>query len=660
MNLSAGVLGGALLFWGWQSGLLMVGALLALAIEGRRWVGTRWTILPEHFGRISDLSAVLFLAMAVYAYATSDPSRAFLKLSIWQPVVFAPLVVAQAYSVEGRIHLSALFVFLRRSDHDWSKLSIDLAAGFFVLCLLAAGAANVRTPAFYAAVVTLTGAALWGRRPAGASGVAWAALFVSAAALGWAGQLGLNQLQAALERRAAEFVFGVSRPEADANRTTTALGHIGELQQSDDIVVRLTTEGAPPPLLRVAVYNRFAGLRWEARHSPMIAIGRYGPGWDLAPPRRGARRATLSTSMPGGTGLLPLPPGAFRIENLSAALVGRSRLGALRADDVPPVVVYDAHYTASRAADGAPDADDLFLPNWHGASFKKLAHELKLEPRKPSETIGRVRVFFGRGFAYSTYREARDPKADPLEEFVFKTRTGHCEHFATSTVLLLRAAGVPARYVTGFSVQEFSRLENAWVARGRHAHAWALAWTGKKWLEVDTTPAGWEDVEASGASAFRPMLDGLAWFSFRVSRWWWGPEGERGPLAWAAVALLFAFLVWRLLRGATAPAVAAKLKGRGAGPVRGADSEWYGVERTLAARGLGRQDWETNAAWVDRVTKAGGVDAALLRAAAALHARYRFDPEGLDAESRERLRKAALSLISQQAPSTSQGIAGSR
>lgn len=645
MNLPPGVLGLALLFWGWQAELLVAGAALAVLLESRRWFSTRWALLPEHFGRISDVSAVLFLAMAVYAYATSDPSRAFLKLSIWQPIVFAPLVAAQAYSVEGRIHLSALFVFLRRTDHDWSRLTVDLAAGYFALCLLAAGAANIRTPAYYAAVVTLSGAALWRLKPASTPGVLWAGLFSAAAALGWAGQLGLNRLQAALEGRAAAFIFGATQAEADANRTTTALGHIGRLQQTDDIVVRVASEGPPPPLLRDAVYNRFAGQRWEARRSPMISMPRYGTGWDIASPRRGARRATISTSVDGGSGVLPSPPGTFRVDGLPATWVGKSRLGALRADEMPPTVVFEVHYSGASQSDGGPDADDVALPAWHAAVFKRLASELRLDKRNPREAMRRISTFFESRFKYSVYREGSDPKADPLEEFLLKTKVGHCEHFATSTVLLLRAAGIPARYVTGYSVSEFSRLERAWIARGRHAHAWALAFAGKRWTRLDTTPAGWEEIEEARAGWTRPALDGLAWLSFRVSRWWWGPESERGPLAWGVLALLFAFLVFRLLRGATAPTVAARQKPSAAGPVKGSDSEWYQVERSLAGRGLGRHSWETTLVWVERVTRAGVPDAALLKAAAALHARYRFDPAGLDSASRERLRAASLSLV---------------
>src|SRR5207247_2054170 len=78
-----------------------------------------------------------------------------------------------------------------------------------------------------------------------------------------------------------------------------------------------------------------------------------------------------------------------------------------------------------------------------------------------------------------------------LGEFLQTTRAGHCEYFASATVLLLRAAGVPARYAVGFSVQEWSRLERRWIVRARHAHSWALAYVDGAWREGDTTPPLW-------------------------------------------------------------------------------------------------------------------------------------------------------------------------
>lgn len=68
----------------------------------------------------------------------------------------------------------------------------------------------------------------------------------------------------------------------------------------------------------------------------------------------------------------------------------------------------------------------------------------------------------------------QDQKTTPLSTFLLKNRSGHCEYFATATTLLLREVGIPARYAIGFSVSEFSPLENQFIVRGRDSHAWTL------------------------------------------------------------------------------------------------------------------------------------------------------------------------------------------
>jgi hypothetical protein len=78
---------------------------------------------------------------------------------------------------------------------------------------------------------------------------------------------------------------------------------------------------------------------------------------------------------------------------------------------------------------------------------------------------------------------------------VFDKKKGYCEYFATATTLLLRLAGVPARYVTGYALRPFQRVGDHYVVRDSDAHAWAEAYLpGRGWVEVDATPAA--DYEA--------------------------------------------------------------------------------------------------------------------------------------------------------------------
>ena len=80
--------------------------------------------------------------------------------------------------------------------------------------------------------------------------------------------------------------------------------------------------------------------------------------------------------------------------------------------------------------------------------------------------------------------------AAPVEAFLFNSRRGHCELFASAAALLLRAEGVPARIVIGFRGGVFDRFAKRYTLRGADAHAWVEAWfPGEGWLSFDPTPS---------------------------------------------------------------------------------------------------------------------------------------------------------------------------
>src|SRR5208283_1108864 len=105
--------------------------------------------------------------------------------------------------------------------------------------------------------------------------------------------------------------------------------------------------------------------------------------------------------------------------------------------------------------------------------------ELKLQGMTERQKIRAVERYFATGFNYSLrapHHRDRTNHLSWLGYFLKTTHTGHCQYFATATVLLLRQAGMRARYVTGYAVPESARHGDTYLVRGRHAHAWALAW----------------------------------------------------------------------------------------------------------------------------------------------------------------------------------------
>lgn len=648
MSAPAGYLAAALLFWGQQAGLLPLAAALAAALGAVSLLPRRWELSRADYSRISDLSALLFAGMAVYYWVNDGFNRGFASLLSRIPLALAPLLLAQISSTQGTVDARALFVSMRGQPAE-PRWAVDLSYPFVLVCLVSAGAANQRTPVFFAGAGALVVWALWRARPKGGSTTAWAALVAASALLGLAGQAGLFGLQNILTNKAVELFFG-GRVPFDAEESFSAIGHIGALKQSSRIVLRLELPAgaAAPRLLRGPVYNFYNAGVWRAWDAALVPAEAAGDGtWLLGRPAADLPPLKISVSLDRGAGVLPLPPAAARVSGLAGGLISRNRLGAVKIEEGPGLAVLTVESSRGLGRGAPPDRRDLELPAAQAQTMRTLARNLRLDPKHPAEAVKTLERFFGSGFRYSLYRASNAPPAQALEEFLLKTRAGHCEHFATAAVLLLRAAGIPARYAAGFSLQEYSTLERAWIARDRHAHAWALVFLDNAWRDADFTPASWGAAESARASYFERLQDWAGWVSYRFARWRWRqPEKKPSPVRWVLLAALAFFAVkwlrelWSSQR--TSAAAGGKLR-----PALAPDSEWYAVERALAEAGYGRRPWETTAGFAARVALLpnSGIDAGKLGVLAALHTRRRFDPAGLDEEGLKNMRACASALL---------------
>lgn len=129
---------------------------------------------------------------------------------------------------------------------------------------------------------------------------------------------------------------------------------------------------------------------------------------------------------------------------------------------------------------------NLALPPSVNPQARALAERWRNSDHRPSAIIGQAQALFAAEFTY--------PLQPPLlgqngiDEFLFKTRRGFCEHYAGAFVFLMRAAGIPARVVSGYQGGEFNPLDGYLVIRQSDAHAWAEVWLeGQGWVRVDPT-----------------------------------------------------------------------------------------------------------------------------------------------------------------------------
>ncbi|HTP95705.1 MAG TPA: DUF3488 and transglutaminase-like domain-containing protein [Burkholderiales bacterium] len=124
--------------------------------------------------------------------------------------------------------------------------------------------------------------------------------------------------------------------------------------------------------------------------------------------------------------------------------------------------------------------------NWRS---RALADSMRKAARDDKEMLRNVlSMFRTQDFYYTLTPPLLGP--DSVDDFLFNTKRGFCEHFASSFVFLMRAAGIPARVVTGYQGGELNPVGNYVVVRQADAHAWAEVWIeGEGWIRVDPTAA---------------------------------------------------------------------------------------------------------------------------------------------------------------------------
>jgi hypothetical protein len=677
----------ALVFWGWQSGLLLFGAIMGLVLESSRFIKARWDLTGEDFRRLWNFSTLLALTLVVYVFTTNEEvgglngllhssavvaarnagisATTFLR---WLPMTLFLFVAAQMFSERGAVPLSAISVLIRRrrKGSPEAERNVDVSYPYFMVCLFSAGIhTNEGTHSYFWGQAVLLAWALWPLRSRRFGVIVWLCALAAVIGLGFSGQHGIGQAQRLLEGGTAQWMARFFRQNTDARQSMTAIGQIGKLKLSAQIVIRLKTKngGPPPAYLREASYRSYNLQTWRAgmagNEFADLQPERNNTTWVLLPGRTNRSTVNIACYLGGRSqklsvpeGLLPLPTGSSRLENVpgSVASITANKTGAVLAAG-PGLMIFDACYGPGTTFDSPPDAGtnhlDLTVPTNEAPALDQIISEMKISGATEERKLLAVQQFFAAQFSYSTWlgsdKVARTNET-ALSRFLLHSRSGHCEYFATATVLLLRELGIPARYAIGYAVHEPSG--HGYVVRERDAHAWCLVWNGpaQRWEDFDTTPASWVAEEGKRASAMQWFSDFWSWVRYQIAKLRWGQTNLRQYILWALIPVLALLLYQIIFRRGRRRRPQSKT-GKSAAAIfwPGLDSEFYLLERKLAARGVPRQPSEPLSDWLTRAL----ADPALadlrqpLQELLRLHYRHRFDPRGLNGKEREALTREA-------------------
>ena len=165
-------------------------------------------------------------------------------------------------------------------------------------------------------------------------------------------------------------------------------------------------------------------------------------------------------------------------------------------------------YPAYRLQAELPDESrelGLQMPRFGNPRLRQLAQQWRAQaPDDRAVVNAALRLFNQENFVY-TLQPPLLAQASGMDDFLFNTRRGFCEHYASAFTLLMRAAGIPARVVTGYQGGELNTAGGHFIVRQSDAHAWSEVWlSGEGWVRVDPTAAVAPERIESGLAASLP------------------------------------------------------------------------------------------------------------------------------------------------------------
>jgi transglutaminase-like putative cysteine protease len=305
---------------------------------------------------------------------------------------------------------------------------------------------------------------------------------------------------------------------------------IGKLATSYAPAFRVTFTGAPPPeeerYWRGPVLHEFDGYTWrraagvlQVRTTLEFLGSPYRYHETLEPTQR--------------RWWYPLETPAHSPDGQRAELTADGQLLAAE-PVVEPVSFEGVSYTHTRYTqplDPVTLRQESRLPRAGNPRARELAQTLRARSGSDDAFVLAVLDYLRTGnFTYSL--EPEQPVGDPIDDFLFRTRVGFCGHYASAFVVLMRAAGVPARVVTGYLGGEWNPFGRYYLVRQSDAHAWAEVWlTGRGWTRVDPTAVvsperlhrGILELMPDGLSEGERLLRAAPWLAQRwdaVNAWW--------------------------------------------------------------------------------------------------------------------------------------------
>lgn len=278
------------------------------------------------------------------------------------------------------------------------------------------------------------------------------------------------------------------------------LGSIGPVKTDPTVVMRveLTGRAGPPGKVlhfRGTALDLYDGKSWSRSIRPGRALVKDASGSFAVSPARGEVLEQSILLEPLDTDVIFAASQPFEVSGTFANLRADSAGAIYLPAPLYQRVEYRARSDISGVRDDPGDKAGIYtdatavMNGEAGARLAELVSRVTAGKNTDMDKAAAIERYLKGGFSY-TLDPRKGAGLNPIDDFLFFSKQGYCEQFASSMVVMARAAGVPARLVTGFLQGEWNSYGNYFIVRQRDAHSWVEAYIrGTGWVQFDPTPS---------------------------------------------------------------------------------------------------------------------------------------------------------------------------
>ncbi len=622
-------------FWGYETNHIIVGLIAGISLEIVKNLKNKKQLKDKDFITISDFNSILVVFSLLFFFLNYKLTVAPILFLKWIPIILLPVMFVQFYSAQNYVVIGTNFGMKKNKIHKHKPF--DFSFLFTTITLFSSAVANKRDGFFLYFLILLFFQLFFFSRNKRFSKTLFLTLLIfisfSTFFLSKQAEITNRYISKKIMELWEEYLRNNS---SDIFKTTTSIGDIGFLKQEDKIKFFVSGKKIPK-YYKEASYSKFVSNMWYEREGKLKTLKRSDENWILGKQNR-ATKIKIDLYFNKKQGLLVLPYKVAKISKLNVLELKKNRTGAVFITKGAPFLEYNLYFGNKNYLPQKPNKNDLTIPKKEKYAIDKTAKQLKIKNTDTiKQKIAKIKGFFA-NFKYTLNLYGKENQKTTLGNFLLNKRAGHCELFATATVLLLRKFKIPARYAIGYAFPEKFLYTKTSVLRSRNAHAWVEAFVDKKWITIDTTPAIWQLKDKEEYSFFEPIKDFFGFLQYNFNLYRLKNHKKQNLYLSIAILVLIILLGLKIFLRLKKEKREIILKNQEFLSYSTKNSPFYEIEKKLKNFDIKKLEGETFWQWIERINKIKTLEMTTLKELYNLHQKLIFSKKGLSEKEMKKFR----------------------